>query len=129
MKNSIKHFLCLGFLFVSFFSHSQEMEKKGFAVSVNKKVENATMTKDEFRQATFDIYSYLPVLAGQAKLKGFSVKYPGQKEIAIEGNKLSEAAIRGLAQLKSGDQIVIYNMKSDSYFKIDVLKPMIVTLQ
>lgn len=130
MKNvSRKHLLLI--CFISILCQSQEtIKKQGFAVSVNSKFHKATMTKEEFKTATFGVHSFYPEMVGRVGLKGFTVKYTGQKEIVIKGNKLTDVALRGLSKLKRGDQITIYDAisKPDGNYRVEIRYPMIITI-
>ncbi|MBC8883161.1 hypothetical protein H9X57_06360 [Flavobacterium piscinae] len=130
MKNVSRKYLLL-ICFISILCQSQEIIKRqGFAVSVNAKFLEASMTKEEFKTATFGVHSFYPEMVGRVGLKGFTVKYTGQKEIVIKGNKLTDVALRGLSKLKRGDQITIYDAisKPDGNYLVEIRYPMIITI-
>ena len=108
-----------------------EKEKEGFVVTVNSKFFEAIMTKDEFKNAKFGIHSFNPEMAGKFGLKKFTVKYPGQKPIVNEGDKLNEQAAEGLMKLKNGDQIIVYDATTDNKgnYIVEVYGPMIITIK
>ena len=131
MKSTIiKYLFFFYFLSLHFFCQAQEKEKtREFIVIVKLEIEQKTMTKEELKNATFAAYPYYSELAAKIELKGFSLKYPDQKEIVIKGNKLSDVALQGLEKLKIGDEIVVYNVISKVDFRAVVRGPLIITLR
>ena len=123
MRNSIfKSLAILLLVMTGFESLSQEISKqKGFSIAVNSKFGEISMTKNEFETAVFSVHSFYPEFVGRIGIKGFSVKYPGQKEIKIDGNKLNDQAKQGLKKLSQGDQILVYDALSvpDGNYRVD----------
>ena len=123
MRDSIfKYFAILLFAMTSFDGFAQENSRqKGFSIAVNSKVGEISMTKNEFETAVFSVHSFHPEFVGRIGIKGFSVKYPGQKEIKINGNQLNEQAKQGLKKLSRGDQILVYDALSvqDGNYRVD----------
>ncbi|MBD3581550.1 hypothetical protein [Flavobacterium selenitireducens] len=122
--------LILSLISSNSFAQNQK-ERKGYAVSVNLKFDEAEMTKEEFQNATFGVHSFYPEMVGRVGLKAFTVKYPGQKEIKITGNKLSDEAILGLKKLKAGDVITVFDALSEPVgdYRVEIRGPMLITLQ
>ena len=113
-------------------SNAQEkVERKGFALSVNSKIDEALMTKEDLKNATFGVHSFYEEFVGRVGLKGFTIKYPGQKEIKIQGNKLNAEAIRALSKLKLGDEVVAYDAisQTDGDYRIEIRSPIIITIR
>ena len=108
--------------------NAQQKERKGFAISVNSKIDSLQLTKNEFKNATFTIHSFYPEFEGKLTLKKFKVKYPGRKEIEIDGSKLNEKAVRDLQNVKIGDQIIVYDAVSQNSH-IEIFGPMIITIR
>jgi hypothetical protein len=117
------------FLIQSFIvCNAQQKDRKGFAISVNSKIDSLLLTKNEFKNATFGIHSFYPEFEGKLKLKKFKVKYPGRKEIEIDGSKLNEKAIRELQSLKIGDKIIVYDAVSQNNH-VEIFGLMIITIR
>ena len=108
----------------------ESFQENGFAVSVNKKFSEAKMTKQEFKNAIFGVHSFNPEYVDKIGLKGFTVRYPGLKEIKISGTKLNSETIKKLEKLKRGDQIIVYDAISDYSGEgiLEIRTPMIITI-
>lgn len=100
-----------------------------FSIAVNSEVNKANMTKAELIKAVFSVSS-----ADQKHglhLQSFKVKIPGQQSISINGNRFGADAIKALADIKSGDQIVVYDGIADtknSQGPVSIKGPIIVTI-
>jgi hypothetical protein len=116
MKNVIKKFLVTCFISISFLCQAQETKaRSGYSVTVNSKMGEMTMTKEELKNAAFGVRHVLPELAAKASLQGFKFKCPGRATIVIQGDKLTSDAIQAIMGSQTGDHVVIY----DPVFRID----------
>lgn len=108
-----------------------ERKIQGFSIAVNSKVREITMTKEEFSNAIFSIFSYYTMNDDGLKLLRFKVKYPGFKEIEIEGTTLNKSAKNKLKNLKRGDIVLVYDAISSAgkYIKSpEILGPVAITI-
>lgn len=112
-------------------SGNHERKNQGFSIAVNSKVRKIKMTKEEFSNAIFSIFSFYTMNDDGLKLLRFKVKYPGFREIEIEGTTLNKNAKDKLKNLKRGDIIVVYDAISSAgkYIKSpEILGPVAITI-
>ena len=130
MKN---YFLAKAVLIILFLASidatAQNASKNKLAITVNDKFKNIAMTVQEFKSATVSCKVFESKFNDHILLSGFKIKYPGQKSIEVQGNKLNDEAIKGLDQLRKGDQIILYDAFSQHQnFKTNIDVPITVTI-